>query len=78
MNARVESVFPDATPEQKARVARRTMIMATRVLIYVARDNGVTDDRLKGIILALRSPELSALSDDEALGLIQEFKLAEA
>lgn len=68
---------PSKTPEQKARVARRTLINATTAMILCARANGVTDDRLKLVILALRSPEIAVVSGAEAASLIDYLELNE-
>ncbi|MDP2618600.1 MAG: hypothetical protein Q8P46_00245 [Hyphomicrobiales bacterium] len=72
------TLFAESTPEQKAAIARRTLCMATKILILTAKGNGVTDDRLKQTILALRSPELDVLRNEEAAELIRYLELAEA
>ena len=67
-----------STPEQKALSARHTLKNATIALCLVARGNGVSDDRLKALILTMRSPEIAIFDDVEALDLIQYLELAEA
>lgn len=67
-----------ATPEQKAFVARRTLVNATTALCLCALGCGVTRDRLKSLILFMRSPEIAVLTNDEALAIIHRMNLGDA
>ena len=75
---RDDALPDDQTPEQKALIARKALCSAVRCLILCAHGNGVTDDRLKRCLLALRAPDISILSDDEAAELIEYLELNEA
>lgn len=66
------------TPEQRALLARNTLCNATIAMCLCARGNGLTDDRIKSLVLNMRSPEIAVLTDDEALDLIQHLEIAEA
>lgn len=63
------------TPEENARVARRTLCITAKALCLTARGNGVTDDRIKSLVLSMRSLELAILTDDEALDLVTQLEL---
>lgn len=68
----------NATPEIKALIGRRTLTGSIMATCLCARGNGVTDERLKLLILAMRSPEIAVLTDDEAMGLVHHLEIAEA
>ena len=66
------------TPEKKALQARRTLVNATTAMCLCARGNGVTDDRIKALILAMRTPEIAVLTDVEVADLIHHLEIESA
>lgn len=63
------------TPEHRALIARRTLAYQAKILCLCARGNGVTDARIKALILSMRSPKLAVLTDDEAAEIIRDLEL---
>lgn len=63
------------TPEKKALVARNTLVFLTKALGLCAKGCGVTDSRIKSLVLAMRSPEIAILTDDEAADVIHHLEI---
>lgn len=66
------------TPEQRAQHTHRALYAASHTLCARARDCGVSDARIKRLVLALREPDTAILTDDEVWTLIASFNLGGA
>lgn len=74
----VHRLQPRRLPEQSALIERRAVVTAVRSLCRMAWLLGLSDSRLKALILAMRSDEIALLTDDEARGLLRDMKLESA
>ena len=57
---------------------RRALLIAADAMMLCARALGADDGQIKLAALALRSPEIAILTDEEAAMIIAHLELAEA
>jgi len=57
---------------------RKTVLIAADALCLCARGNGADDTSLKLLVLAMRSPEIGIVTDEEAAVLIDHLGIGGA